>query len=77
MAANPARAGSDGQPWPGYAVRSCPVCCQKAGTHRNPVQDRRGEVVQYHQHRDAARRMCVMVGKEAALSAVAFTGGGR
>lgn len=31
----------------------------------------------YHQHNDTARRPCAMVGKSAALKAVAFTGRGR
>lgn len=66
-----------GKAWPGYAIRFCPVCHQETGTHRKPVEDRRSEVVEYHQHRDTARRKCVMSDQYAAIGAVAFTGRGR
>ncbi|ANU79751.1 hypothetical protein BI023_gp41 [Mycobacterium phage Sneeze] len=73
MAANPARPGSDGRPWPGYTVRFCPVCRRHAGTHRAQVNDERKELVVYHQHDDTAGRPCPMGGKSAAIRAVAFT----
>lgn len=60
--------------WPGYAVRFCPVCGRETGTHREPVNDDRREVVVYHDHCDGMPgRTCLMAGKVAAIRAVAFT----
>ena len=74
MTANPARPGSDGRAWPGYAVRFCPVCRRRVGTHRQPIDDEREELVMYHQHNDTAGVQCEMSGQAAAIRAVAFTG---
>lgn len=74
MTANPARPGSDGRAWPGYRLRFCPVCRREVGTHREPVNDERKDLVVYHQHDDKIDRPCPMAGKRAATRAVAFTG---
>lgn len=58
---------------PGYTMRFCPVCGQKAGTHREPVDDDRDEVVSYHAHNDGLGKPCRMSGERAAIRAVAFT----
>ena len=58
---------------PGHTDRVCPVCRQTAGTHREPVDDERREVVVYHPHDDGRAQTCVMSGKRAAIRAVAFT----
>lgn len=58
---------------PGHGDRSCPVCRQTAGTHRELVNDARREVVVYHHHDDGRAKPCVMSGKRAAIRAVAFT----
>ncbi|ABE67297.1 hypothetical protein SEA_PINKYOSHI_40 [Mycobacterium phage PinkYoshi] len=74
MAANMARAGSDGRPWPGFTVRFCPVCSAETGTHREPVDDHRGELVVYHDHDEPATGVrCRMAGERAAIRAVAFS----
>lgn len=65
----------DGRAWPGYAARFCPLCGREVGTHREPTNDERGEVVIYHQHNDTAGHTCQM--DRAAIRAVAFTGRGR
>lgn len=68
---------ADGRAWVGYAVRFCPVCGQRVGTHREPVDDDRRELVVYHPHDDttvAAPTRCDMSDKRAAIRAVAFTG---
>ena len=59
---------------PGYQARKCPVCGQVVGTHREPINDERGEMVVYHQHDDTSDKPCQMGGKRAAIRAVAFTG---
>lgn len=65
---------ADGRAWPGYTIRSCPVCGREAGTHREPVKDERKEMVVYHDHYDGQPgRTCLMAGKRAAIRAVAFT----
>ena len=54
----------------------CPVCGRRVGTHREPVDDDRRELVVYHPHDDttvAAPTRCDMSGKRAAIRAVAFT----
>lgn len=58
---------------PGYQSRFCPVCKQPTGTHREPINDERREMVVYHQHDDTAGQPCHMNGKRAAIRAVAFT----
>lgn len=65
----------DGRAWPGYSVRFCPVCAQEVGTHREPVNDERDELVVYHPHWNTADELCEM--DRAAIRAVAFTGRGR
>lgn len=64
---------ADGRAWPGYQRRFCPVCRRETGTHREPVDDYRGEVVIYHDHDDTTGRRCRMAGEHAAVRAVAFT----
>lgn len=59
---------------PGYSTRKCPVCAQAVGTHREPINDHRREMVVYHQHNDTIRKSCRMSGRRAAIAAVAFTG---
>lgn len=65
---------ASGRPWPGYQARFCPVCRQEVGTHREPVEDERNELVNYHEHWDTVDKTCPMSGKRAAIRAVAFTG---
>lgn len=65
---------ADGRAWPGHATRFCPVCAAETGTHRQPVDDERGEVVIYHDHNEPATGIrCRMAGEAAAIRAVAFT----
>lgn len=72
-----AHQAADGRAWIGYTVRFCPVCGQRVGTHREPVDDYRRELVVYHQHNDTnttAPARCLMADRRAAIAAVAFTG---
>ncbi|AKF14476.1 hypothetical protein SEA_FLAGSTAFF_39 [Mycobacterium phage FlagStaff] len=64
---------ADGRDWPGFQVRFCPVCRTEVGTHREPVDDQRGELVAYHEHQDSTGARCLMAGERAAIKAVAFT----
>ena len=63
---------ADGRAWPGFQLRCCPVCGVEVGTHRERVDDDRGEVVAYHDHQDTSGRRCVMALERAAIRAVAF-----
>ena len=45
---------ADGRAWPGFQLRCCPVCGVEVGTHRERVDDDRGEVVAYHDHQDTS-----------------------
>lgn len=58
---------------PGYTMRFCPMCGGKCGTHREPVDDERDEMVVYHAHNDGIGKPCRMGGQRAAIRAVAFT----
>lgn len=73
MAANRARPGSDGRPWPGYAVRICPVCRQRAGTHRASTNGQQMNVVVYQHHSDGIGNECLMSEKRAAIGAISFS----
>ncbi|MCV7226094.1 hypothetical protein [Mycolicibacterium komossense] len=64
---------ADGREWPGFQIRFCPVCRTETGTHREPVGDKRGELVAYHDHNDSSDVRCRMAGERAAIGAVAFT----
>lgn len=61
---------------PGYTMRFCPICGVKTGTHREPVDDDRNELVVYHPHNDTIGKPCRMGGQRAAIRAVAFTNAG-
>lgn len=65
---------ADGRAWPGYQLRFCPVCRRAdVGTHSEPVNDDRGEVVAYHDHTEPATGVrCLFAGERAAIRAVAF-----
>lgn len=64
---------ADGRCWPGYQLRYCPLCHVDTGTHLEPVDDDRGELVVYHDHDDQSGVRCRMAGESAAIRAVAFT----
>lgn len=65
---------ADGRRWPGFRLRFCPVCAAETGTHRQPVDDDRGELVIYHDHDEPQTGVrCRMAGEGAAIKAVAFT----
>lgn len=64
---------AEGRARPGYQSRFCPVCAQGVSTHREPVEDDRGELVTYHDHSDGSGVRCRMAGERAAIRAVAFT----
>lgn len=65
---------ADGRHWPGWSLRFCPVCKAKVGTHREPVNDARREVVAYHDHAEPATGIrCLMAGERAAIKAVVFS----
>ncbi|ORV97414.1 hypothetical protein AWC13_16505 [Mycobacterium kubicae] len=49
------------------------MCGRRVGTHREPINDNRLELVVYHQHDDTLRKPCRMSDKRAAIGAVAFT----
>lgn len=65
---------ADGRHWPGYQRRFCPTCSAETGTHREPVDDERGELVVYHDHDEPKTGIrCRMAGERAAIGAVAFS----
>lgn len=65
---------ADGRAWTGLQLRFCPVCRADVDTHRERVDDERGEVVAYHDHTEPATGVrCLMAGERAAIKAVAFT----